>query len=107
MKILNGPKSGEPSKAAEPADEADSGPLPSKDGKELFAATLKLLVTDEGGRLVGGVLFYFQLRASPPASATDSRFSRMVSVFPFVGHTGIAKYECDQIGEACLGPNIV
>jgi hypothetical protein len=31
----------------------------------------------------------------------------VVAIFPFIGHTGIAEDEPDQIGEARLGANII
>src|SRR5882724_6512470 len=37
----------------------------------------------------------------------DSRPSGMVAVFPVIGHARVAEDEPDQIGEACLGANIV
>ena len=37
----------------------------------------------------------------------NSRLSGVVSIFPVIGNAGVAEDEPDQIGETCLGANIV
>ena len=37
----------------------------------------------------------------------NSRLSGVVSIFPVIGHAGVAENESDQFGEACFGANIV
>lgn len=42
-----------------------------------------------------------------PATRSNSRLASFIAIFPVIGHPSIAEDEFDEIGESCLGTNVV
>src|ERR1700680_5140545 len=46
-------------------------------------------------------------RRTPARPTTNSRLSRVVSIFPVIGYASVTEDKLDQFGEACFGANVV